>query len=131
VSLGATMKQRCLIIMLLIICGDVQPNPGPVDIDSKIFNILSDFKNMSELGAIQLNIQSMLPKTDSLRIWAKSTNADIIILSETWLSKSVTNKDIVISGHNVFRTDRPRKAGGEAIYVKSKFNANVLLSICE
>lgn len=71
----------------------------------------------------------MLPKIDSLRIWAKSTDADIIILSETWLSKLVTDKDIVVSGYNVYRTDRPRKAGGVAIYVKSKFIANVVLSI--
>jgi len=81
VSLGATMRQRCLIIMLLIICGDVQPNPGPVDIDSKICNTPADFKNRSGLGIIHLNMRSMLPKIDSLRIWAKSTDVDIIILS--------------------------------------------------
>lgn len=56
VGLGATMKQRCLIVMLLIICGDVQPNPGPVDIGCKICNTPADFKNRSGLGIIHLNM---------------------------------------------------------------------------
>jgi len=73
------------------------------------------------LGIINLNMN----KIDSLHTRAKSTDADIIILSETWLSKSVTDKDIVISGYNVFRTDRPRKT------VKRKFTANIVLSISE
>jgi len=88
-------------------------------------------KTKSGLGIIHLNMRSTecFLYVDSLRIWAKSTDADIIILSETWLSKSVTDKDFVISEYNVFRTDWPRKAGGVTIYVKNKFTASVLLSI--
>ena len=40
------------------------------------------------------------------RIWAKSTDADVIVSSETWLSKSVFDKDVCISRYNVYRTDR-------------------------
>lgn len=47
-------------------------------------------------------------------------NADIFILSETWLSKAVSDKDIAINGYNVFRCDRPRKSEGVAIYMKKK-----------
>ncbi len=35
-----------------------------------------------------------------LRIWAHSTDTDVIVLSETWLSKSVSDKEINISGYN-------------------------------
>jgi len=38
------------VINMLIICGDVLPNPGSVDIDSKICNTLADFKNKIWVG---------------------------------------------------------------------------------
>lgn len=58
---------------------------------------------------------------DMIRIWANTTNADIIIISETWLKKSVSDEFISIEGFKVYRTDRVGKGGGVAIYVKSKF----------
>ena len=67
----------------------------------------------------------MLSKIDGVRIWAKSTDADVIVFSETWLSKSVFDKDNCISGYNVYRTDRAKKGGGVAIYVKTKFPVSV------
>lgn len=33
---------------------------------------------------------------DMMRIWAISTEADVIVLSRTWLNKSVTDFDIHI-----------------------------------
>lgn len=119
-------KQKCLILLLLLMSGNVQPNPGP---DTPIkYDTPSDFKERSGLGFIHINVRSLVPKIDMLRIWAQSTAADVIVLSETWLSKSVSNKDIDISGYNVFRTDRPKRGGGIAIYIKNKFQVNVLLS---
>ena len=49
-----------------------------------------------------------------IRIWAHSTDADVIILCETWLSRSVLNKDIRIDGYNVYRTDQPKCDWGVA-----------------
>uniref|UniRef100_A0A669EJS2 Reverse transcriptase domain-containing protein n=1 Tax=Oreochromis niloticus TaxID=8128 RepID=A0A669EJS2_ORENI len=65
---------------------------------------------------------------DLVRIWVKSTNADIVIISETWLSKSITDDDINITEYNLYRTDRPRKGGGVAIYVKSRYEVSIVLS---
>ena len=42
----------------------------------------------------------------------------VIVFSETWLRKSVLDKDICIIGYNVYRPDRVKKGGGVAIYVK-------------
>ncbi len=64
-----------------------------------------------------------------LRIWAHSTDTDVIVLSETWLSKSVSDKEINISGYNILRTDRPNRGGGVAIYIKNQYQVNILLSI--
>ena len=72
-------------------------------------------------------------KIGGVRIWAKSTDADVMVFSETWLSKSVFDKDICISGYNVYRTDRDKKGGGVAICVKTKFPVSVAKSetICK
>ena len=106
--------------------GNVQPNPGP---DTPIsFNTPAVFKERSGLGFFHLNVRSLVPKMDMLRIWAHSTDADVFVLSETWLSKSVSDKVINISGYNVFRSDRPNRGGGVAIYIKNQYQVNVLLS---
>jgi len=38
------------------------------------------------------------------------------------------DKDVSIEGFNIFRSDRPKKAGGVAIYVRSSLATRVLLS---
>lgn len=85
-----------------------------------------DFKSRSGVGFIQLNICNLLPKIDSVRIWDHLTDGDIIILSETWLSKAIPDKEINISGYTLFRCDRPRKGGGIVIYVMNKFHTRVI-----
>lgn len=80
-----SFKLKCLIALLLLMSGNVQPNPGP---DTPIgFNTPADFKERSGLGFFHLNVRSLVPKMDMLRIWAHSTDTDVIVLSETWLSK--------------------------------------------
>ena len=54
-------------------------------------------------------MQSLISKLDIVRIWVNTNDADIVVLSETWLTKSVHDKDICIDGYNVFRADRPNK----------------------
>ena len=61
----------------------------------------------------------LLNKMDVLKVWINSTNADVIVLSETWLTNSVLDKDISINGYNVYRADRPRKGGGVAMDIES------------
>ena len=75
----------------------------------------------------------VVKKIDGVRIWAKSTDADEIVFSETWLSKSVVDKDICINGHNVYRTERVKEDGGVAMYVKTKFLVSIAKSetICK
>lgn len=89
------------------------------------FNLVMDF--------LILNVISLLQKMELVRIWVKSTGMDVVIISETWLSKSINNEDINIFGYNLYRSDRPKKDGGVAIYVKSRFNTSIVLSqsICK
>lgn len=45
-----------------------------------------------------LNVCSLLPKMDLDRTWIIQTDADVLVISETWLKKSTLDKDIVING---------------------------------
>lgn len=51
-----------------------------------------------------------------IRIWPDTTDADIMVLSETCLKNSIPNKDINIVGYNVYRADRSNRGGGVAIF---------------
>lgn len=126
----ANLKSSLMIVLLLLLSGNVQPNPGP---ELHCVQTPAEFKSIFGLKFIHLNVPSLLPKMDMVRIWGNSTNADMVIISETWLTKSITDIDINIPGYNVYRSDRPKKGGGIAIYVKTRFHASVVLSesICK
>ncbi len=105
-----SVKRRSLIVLMLLMSGNVSPNPGP-HIASN-FTTPVELRSRSGLGFIHLNVCSLLPKLDMVYIWAKNTNADIIVISESWLNKSITDNDISIIGYKVFRADRLKRGGG-------------------
>ena len=79
----------CVISMLLLISGDVHPNPGPnVSLDTSASSSCSDIPGMSvlrdHLNIVHLNIQSLYPKRDILQV--EMQYYDIVVLTETWLS---------------------------------------------
>lgn len=122
---------RMLILLLLLISGNVNMNPGP-DLNSESLLHLgtpTDFANRKGLGFLHINTRSLLPKLDSFRTWFMVANPDVVVVSETWLKPSVSDNVIRIDGYNVYRTDRKGRAGGIAIYVSSKFHVSVLLSL--
>lgn len=104
----------------------MQPNPGPI-----ISNIKTpeEFKTRSGFGIIHINTHSLLPKIDMVKIWIETTNTDILVLTETWLNNSITNKNISLEGCNVFHCDRLRKGGGVTIYVKNDSHVTLISSV--
>lgn len=76
-----------------ILSGNVQSNSGP---ELQCVQTPSNFKSLSGLKIVYLIMCSLLLKMDIVKIWLKSTDADIFVISETWLTKSVTDKDINI-----------------------------------
>lgn len=117
-----------MIILLLMLSGNVQPNPGPTTTMQNISTPL-DFKSRTGLGFIHLNVRSLVSKMDMIKVWVNTTDVDIMVLSETWLKKSVNDDMIIIDGYKVYRTDCVGKGGGVAIYVKSYLTSTVTLSV--
>lgn len=118
--------QRRFIILLLLLAGNVELNPGP---EPECLYIPSDFAMKPGLKVVHLNVRSLVPKIDFVRLWAVSANADVFALSETWLKKTVSDNDVAISGYNIYRADRRSKGGGVVLYVKSAYHVTPLKSM--
>ena len=123
-----------MISLLLLISGDVNPNPGPnVSLDTSASSSCSDLPGMSvlrdHLNIVHLNIQSMYPKRDILEV--EMQYYDIVVLTETWLSPNKKTEDIMIPNFDAtYRKDRnDRPGGGVAIYIKSGISSHKLTNL--
>ena len=79
---------------------------------------------------IHLNINSILPKIDEIRYIAKLTNATVIGLSETKLDNAVLSSELEIEGYDLVRSDRSRRGGGVACFVKNSISYNRKPNFC-
>ncbi|MCG7868089.1 MAG: endonuclease/exonuclease/phosphatase family protein [Candidatus Thiodiazotropha taylori] len=118
--LGIFICVNVFVFLLLLLSGDVHPNPGPDTLSSSNATSHSQMSTSfsQNLSIIHLNIQSILPKMEILDVEMQSY--DILIFTETWLTSKISNDDIMISNFNIpYRKDREvRQGGGVAIYTK-------------
>jgi exonuclease III len=90
----------------LLQCGDIQPNPGPVDLHDKI-------------NCLSLNAQSMKAidkKKDKLADFKAMTDLldpDIFTITESWLTENIEDKSLTTTDdYKIFRKDREHTIGG-------------------
>ena len=95
----------------ILLIGHIESNPGP--------NIVSGKPNLKNdsLKIAHINACSLLPKIYLIEL--EMSNNDIILVSETHLSRDIDNEDIQLRGfQNPIRVDRNRHGGGVAIFAK-------------
>ena len=137
---------------ILLQSGDINLNPGPttpkrngilwellpfrncsfsterMDYQLHLLSVVgSDAWNMFQkrgMHFIHLNINSLLPKIDEIRYVAKLTNATVIGLSETKLDNTVLSSELEIEGYDLAISDRSRRGGGVACFVKNSISYN-------
>ena len=112
---------------LIVLCGDVEVNPGPDSVDggtdSSLNSTISSFEFLSNhLSIFHLNIQSIIPKLDLIKCEVEAY--DVIVFSESWLKPEVKNESLSIKNFlPPFRTDRcDRPGGGVIVYVRDTFS---------
>ena len=106
--------------LLLILCGDVEVNPGP--------------RHWTSLSFCHWNLNSVsahdFVKVSLLEAYNAIHKFDIICLSETFLNSSLQNDDhsLVLNGYKLVRADNPSdlKNGGVCIYFKESMPIKVL-----
>ena len=102
-------------ILLVLLSGDVEINPGPKGTPKANLSICHwNLNSISAHNYVKLSL---------LRAYLAFHNFDIICLSETYLNSSNSPDDetLEISGYNLVRSDHPlnSKRGGVCIYYKN------------
>lgn len=95
------------------------------------FRCLNKFKGFKVMA---LNIRSLLPKIDILRLELYDVKFDALVLNETWLKPRIDTGLITIDGYQCLRADRtlcnengdPKPGGGVCIYFKNNFVGTVI-----
>ena len=105
--------------LLLLLSGDISLNPVPFS--NPQFFKEEEWRTFSNRGLhlIQLNINSLLPKTDELRDIAKRTKAAVIGISGSKLDSTVLDPEIYIDNYEILHFSRNRHGGGVACYIRS------------
>ena len=86
--------------MLLILSGDINLNPGHVNIN-QIKDRKFEVFTKKGLQFIHFNINSLVPKIDELRYIAKNSNAAVIGTCESKLDNTVYDSEVTIGGYNI------------------------------
>lgn len=125
---SATLLVVWLSALLLILSGNVHPNPGPLSETSSgsssvassnlSTSILNSLTVNHHLSFVHYNVQSILAKLDILH--AELLEFDILAFSETWLSSTTATDDLLLQSFNTpERRDRAGdRYGGLILYVK-------------
>ena len=100
--------------LLLILCGDVETNPGPYNENKQTISVCH--WNLNGIAAHNYTKLSMLEAYNALH------NYDIICISETYLDSSYSDGDhsLKLEGYELIRADHPNntKRGCVCIYYK-------------
>jgi len=82
--------------------------------------------NCKGLKICHLNIRSLLPKIDEVKMLIKESNIDVLAISETWLSNIIPDSFVNIKGYNLYRKDRLNTmGGGVAIFIKENITHTI------
>ena len=105
-SLQLQIKQKPLHVFLcILLAGDIATNPGPVAM-SKTQRCLS-FNAQSLRSVNKRQDGTFTSNLKSFQDLVYAENLDVISVTETWLNDNVSNNEILPSGYNIIRKDRP------------------------
>ena len=115
--------------MAILLCGDLELNPGPAYQPSTTSGIPDDaFKCLPKKGLtfIHLNIRSVRNKVDEIHnvLQSNSQRIGVMGLTESWLNSEFTNNLLSTSGFATVRNDRNRanssksRGGGIVAFIR-------------
>ena len=107
-------------------------------IETNLLNIQAD-KTANSLSTrtpefapsiLLLNVMSLAPKIDEIRLFTPQRNFDLIFLTETWLRDSVGDNIVALPNYNLIRRDRTSGVhGGVCLYSKDSINIKRLYAL--
>lgn len=95
--------------MLLLLCGDVEENPGPSNDSANLDSGCVSIKH--------LNICSIRNKIDY--ITDNFPDFDILCFTETHLDVGISDADLFLDANKLFRRDCTSSSGGLIVYISN------------
>lgn len=107
--------EKYLFCTIISLSNDVSFNPCPLN-EFSTEHPTQLFIKARGLKITHLNIRSLLPKMDELRLLMSSNPLDVLAVSETWLNESIGDAEESLPGYTFIRRDRPlQRAGGSFV----------------
>ncbi|CAB4043954.1 Hypothetical predicted protein [Paramuricea clavata] len=102
-------------ILVLELSGDIHPHPGPVS------NPRRSGKGRHTLLVLTIKARSLNNKLRDFQSMVYTSDCDVVVVSESWLTPSVLNKEILPNGYDIYRCDRQdgKRGGGVLIAIKN------------
>ena len=99
------------LMILLLICGDIQPNPGPIQ---------------NQFTASFTNIRGLRTNWDYLEHNLTSSQPHVFCVSETFLNSKIDDALLAVPGYSFFRRDRPDDSswGGLLVFCSDAVTAS-------
>lgn len=99
----------------------------PTDRYSYDLNSIENLNRFKGFKLIILNVRSLLPKINILRLDLANTNVDVFAINETWLRPTISDGLLKLKDYCLVRSDRTicnlngdlKPGGGLGIYFKS------------
>ena len=100
----------------------------PVSINGEQFG---NFKHIKGLKVAHLNVRSLAPKIEHLRILLTEHKIDVFAISETWLHDDIDDSEMFIAGYTLVRKDSTGKDnhGGVACFISNTISFKVMEEI--
>ena len=77
---------------------------------------------------MSFNARSIVNKLNNFQSYVYSVDFQIVALTETWLTESIFNNEILPTGYNIYRQDCGSRGGGVMLAVKDSLPSKLLPS---
>ena len=118
VTLFSGQKLSFSLSLFLLVCGDIEINPGPAS--NSISNLIFSHLNVRSATSVTPTLDKPLAISEFLQ----ENKIDILSLSETWLSSNTldsTLNSLTPSGFSLLHTPRPVGKGGGVAFIYRSF----------
>ena len=102
-----------------------QRGKGPDNFQRQSVKEKIQVKAAGELLCFYINARKLLNKFDDFEAWIHDIDPDIVGVTESWATPSISDSELTLQGYDLFRQDRPvaREGGGVLLYVKHRLRA--------
>ena len=81
---------------------------------------------MEHINICYFNARSLINKLSRFQSFILSSNFDIVCVTETWLSESFFDQEILPPNFIIYRNDRKTRGGGVPIAIRNSLNATLI-----